>query len=88
MYHTTAKLSSEKQKNSSFPKKKSLIGSTPVLSLLAVIRKLVALFEIPKCIPVTCVCQGLKKLNFDVPVWFRLKLVFFNDPDTQKGCTL
>ena len=31
MYCTTAKLSSEKRKNSSFMKKKSLVGSTPDL---------------------------------------------------------
>ena len=29
LYYTTAKLSSKKRKNSSFPKKKSLVGSTP-----------------------------------------------------------
>ena len=31
VYYTTAKLSSKIRKNSSFPKKKSLVGSTPAV---------------------------------------------------------
>ena len=37
VYCTTAKLSSKKRKNSSFTKKKSLVGSTPELFVIRVL---------------------------------------------------
>ena len=40
MYCTTAKLSSEERKKSSFPKKKSLVGPTPVVNVISFFSRL------------------------------------------------